>query len=299
MKQENITRILNGIDPTFLEECCLPPERNAMKKYSARRLAVLVAAACLLLCALITGYATGAFDSLIGKFWGSIQYADPEEERAKGRDDYADWLETELETQAVMLEISAKMQPENQFFPIAEGSSYGVTLLESYYDGEKCALGGKITLADEGIHFDVDETKLDKSAMEHLGDLETSALAEQVSPEEYAAILEQLKSRGSVAFRMEDAWLRDHVYAGGEDMGCCHSDVDPDGYFIIDPYVMGIGEISLPDSCIDQPEITITVNYTLQQEIYYLEGDAVYYLRQMESFPVDMTISRTQIPEES
>lgn len=293
MKRENLTRILNGIDPTFVEECSLPPERNEMKKISAHRLAVLVAAACLILSLLITGYATGVFDSLIGKFWGSIQYADPEEERAKGRDDYADWLETELETQSVMLEISEKMQQENRFFPIADGSPYGVTLLESYYDGKKCALGGKITVGDRGVHFDVDETKLDKSTMDYLGNLETSALAEQVSPEEYAAILEQLNSQGSVAFRMEDAWLRDHVYAGGEDIGCCHSDVDVDGYFIIDPYVMGIGEIALPDSCIDQPEITITVNYTLQQEIYYLEGDGVYYLRQLESFPVDMTIFRT------
>ncbi len=293
MDRKNITRILNGIDPAFVDECSLPPERNHMKSISARRLAVLVAAACLLLCALITGYATGAFDSLIGKFWGSIQYADPEEERAKGRDDYADWLEIELETQSVMLEISEKMQPENQFFPIGEGSPYGITLLESYYDGKRIALGGRVHSGDREIQWDVDEAKLDKSTMDHLGDLQASALAERFSPEDYATILDKINANGSVAFWMEDAWLRDHVYAGGEDIGCCHSDVDSDGYFVIDPYVMGIGEIALPESCIDRDEITITVNYTLSREIYYLVGENVYYSRQLESYPIDMVITRT------
>ena len=56
MKRENISKILSGIDPAFVEECVTQPsERNTMKH--SKRLAVLIAAACLLFALGITAYA--------------------------------------------------------------------------------------------------------------------------------------------------------------------------------------------------------------------------------------------------
>ncbi len=71
MSRENISKILSGIDPSFVEECAKQPsERNNMN-HSTRRIAVIVAAACLLFALAITAYATGALRSILGSFWGS------------------------------------------------------------------------------------------------------------------------------------------------------------------------------------------------------------------------------------
>ena len=68
MKRENISKILSGIDPAFVEECVMrPSERNTMKH--SKRIAVLIAAACLLFALGVTAYA--AARSILGDFWGS------------------------------------------------------------------------------------------------------------------------------------------------------------------------------------------------------------------------------------
>lgn len=301
MSRENISKILSGIDPSFVEECAKQPsERNNMN-HSARRIAVIVAAACLLFALAITAYATGALRSILGSFWGSYGDAlqDPQEQRALGRDDYADWLEGEHKMADDMLDIANKAVPQDTFVPIEPGSEAGITLLESYYDGEKIALGCQFRQFNlqEPIQYDID---LNDPAYAEMGALEVREDGAeflkygdcyQATEEDRAEIAARLERDGKVTFVTWDSWLGDHVYANGEDLGCCHGDVDPEGYFTVDPMVMGIGEVELPETCRDLPEITVTLNYRAQRIVYVVEGDTVRCAKlPVQNYPVDIIV---------
>lgn len=304
MKRDNISKILSGIDPTFVEECVTrPSERNTMKH--SKRLAVLIAAACLLVALGITAYA--AARSILGDFWGSYgeHLQDPQEQRALGREDYADWLEGEHKMVDKMLDIAGKTTPQNTFVPIQPGSKAGITLLESYYDGEKIALGCQFQRINLQlpIVYDID---LNDPAYAELGEMETqddlalfleygdSVITSEADRKEISA---RLKRDGKVTFAAWGSWLRDHVYANGEDLGCCHGDIDPEGYFTVDPMVMGIGEVELPENCRNQPEITVTLNYCVQPVVYQLEGDTLRKAElPMETYPVNITIANHAQP---
>ena len=304
MSRENISKILSGIDPSFVEECAKQPsERNNMN-HSTRRIAVIVAAACLLFALAITAYATGTLRSILGNFWGSYGDAlqDPQEQRALGRDDYADWLEGEHQMVDDMLDIAGKTTAQDTFVPIEPGSKAGITLLESYYDGEKIALGcqfHRINLQSP-IQFDID---LNDPAYAEMGTLEVREDGAeflkygdgyQTTEEDRAEIAARLERDGKVTFVTWDSWLRDHVYANGEDLGCCHGDVDPEGFFTVDPMVMGIGEVELPETCRDLPEITVTLNYCVQRIVYVLEGDSIRYATlPIVRYPVNLTVKNT------
>lgn len=304
MKRDNISKILSGIDPTFVEECVTrPSERNTMKH--SKRLAVLIAAACLLVALGITAYA--AARSILGDFWGSYGelLQDPQEQRALGREDYADWLEGEHQMVDKMLDIAGKTTPQNTFVPIQPGSKAGITLLESYYDGEKIAMGCQFQRMNlqAPIQFDID---LNDPTYAELGDMETRddlALFLEygdnciTTEEDRKEIAARLKRDGKVTFAAWGSWLRDHVYANGEDLGCCHGDIDPEGYFTVDPMVMGIGEVELPESCRNLPEITVTLNYVVQPVVYQLEGDTLRKAElPMETYPVNITIANHAQP---
>lgn len=301
MSRENITKILSGIDPSFVEECTKQPsERNGMK-YSTRRIAAIVIAACLLFALAITAYATGALRSILGDFWGSYgnMLQDPQEQRTKGREDYADWLEGEHKMADDMLAIADKAVPENTFVPIEPGSKAGITLLESYYDGEKIAMGCQFQWINlqMPLQYDID---LNDPAYADLGELQPRTDLEeflqygaghQVSQEELQEIAARLKRDGKVTFVTYDSWLSDHVYANGEDLGPCHGDIDEDGYFTVDPIVMGMGEVTLPESCRNLPEITVTLNYCVQPVVYVLEGDSFSRATApIQRYPVDITV---------
>ena len=301
MSRENISKILSGIDPSFVEECTKQPsERNGMK-HSTRRIAAIVIAACLLFALAITAYATGALRSILGNFWGSYGDAlqDPQEQRALGREDYADWLEGEHRMVDEMLDIAGKTTAQNTFVPIEPGSKAGITLLESYYDGEKIALGCQFRRMNlqEPIQYDID---LNDPAYAELGEMQTREdFAEfleygdgyQTTEEDRAEIAARLERDGKVTFVAWDSWLSDHVYANGEDLGCCHGDVDPEGYFTVDPMVMGIGEVELPESCRDLPEVTVTLNYRVQRIVYVVEGDTVRCAKlPVQNYPVDIIV---------
>ena len=87
------------------------------------------------------------------------------------------------------------------------------------------------------------------------------------------------------------------MYANGEDLGCCHGDIDLEGYFTVDPMVMGIGEVELPDNCRNLPEITVTLNYVVQPVVYQLEGDTLRKAElPMETYPVNITIANHAQP---
>ena len=304
MSRENISKILSGIDPSFVEECAKQPsERNNMN-HSTRRIAVIVAAACLLFALAITAYATGTLRSILGNFWGSYGDAlqDPQEQRALGRDDYADWLEGEHQMVDDMLDIAGKTTAQDTFVPIEPGSKAGITLLESYYDGEKIALGCQFQRINlqEPIQYDID---LNDPAYAEMGTLEVREDGAeflkygdgyQTTEEDRAEIAARLERDGKVTFVTWDSWLRDHVYANGEDLGCCHGDVDPEGFFTVDPMVMGIGEVELPETCRDLPEITVTLNYCVQRIVYVLEGDSIRYATlPIVRYPVNLTVKNT------
>ena len=304
MKRENISRILNGIDPTFVEECVTrPSERNTMKH--SKRLAVLIAAACLLVALGITAYA--AARSILGDFWGSYgeHLQDPQEQRALGREDYADWLEGEHQMVDKMLDIAGKTTPQNTFVPIQPGSKAGITLLESYYDGEKIAMGCQFRWINlqMPLQYDID---LNDPAYADLGELQPRTDLEefmqygaghQVNQEELQEIALRLKRDGKVTFVTYDSWLSDHVYANGEDLGPCHGDIDENGNFTVDPMIMGIGEVELPESCRNLPEITVTLNYCVEPVLYVLEGDSMSCATApIQRYPVNITIQNNTQP---
>ena len=301
MSRENISKILSGIDPSFVEECTKQPsERNGMK-HSTRRIAAIVIAACLLFALAITAYATGALRSILGNFWGSYGDAlqDPQEQRALGREDYADWLEGEHQMVDKMLDIAGKTTPQNTFVPIEPGSKAGITLLESYYDGEKIAMGCQFQRMNlqAPIQFDID---LNDPAYAELGEMEPREYFAEfleygdgcvTTEEDRKEIAARLERDGKVTFAAWGSWLSDHVYANGEDLGCCHGDIDPEGYFTVDPMVMGIGEVELPDSCRNLPEVTVTLNYCVQRVVYLLEGNTLRCAElPIQRYPVNIIV---------
>lgn len=304
MKRENISRILNGIDPAFVEECVTrPSERNTMKH--SKRLAVLIAAACLLVALGITAYA--AARSILGDFWGSYgeHLQDPQEQRALGREDYADWLEGEHQMVDKMLDIAGKTTAQNTFVPIQPGSKAGVTLLESYYDGEKIAMGCQFQRMNlqAPIQFDID---LNDPAYAEMGEMQPREDFTEfleygdnciTAEEDRKEIAARLKRDGKVTFVTYDSWLSDHVYANGEDLGPCHGDIDENGNFTVDPMIMGIGEVELPESCRNLPEITVTLNYCVQPVLYVLEGDSMSCATApIQRYPVNITIQNNTQP---
>ena len=301
MSRENISKILSGIDPSFVEECTKQPsERNGMK-HSTRRIAAIVIAACLLFALAITAYATGALRSILGNFWGSYGDAlqDPQEQRALGREDYADWLEGEHQMVDKMLDIAGKTTPQNTFVPIEPGSKAGITLLESYYDGEKIAMGCQFQRMNlqAPIQFDID---LNDPAYAEMGEMQPREDFTEfleygdnciTAEEDRKEIAARLKRDGKVTFVAWGSWLRDHVYANGEDLGCCHGDIDLEGYFTVDPMVMGIGEVELPASCRNLPEVTVTLNYCVQRVVYLLEGNTLRCAElPIQRYPVNIIV---------
>ena len=301
MSRENISKILSGIDPSFVEECTKQPsERNGMK-HSTRRIAAIVIAACLLFALAITAYATGALRSILGNFWGSYGelLQDPQEQRALGREDYADWLEGEHQMVDKMLDIAGKTTPQNTFVPIEPGSKAGITLLESYYDGEKIAMGCQFQRMNlqAPIQFDID---LNDPAYAEMGEMQPREDFTEfleygdnciTAEEDRKEIAARLKRDGKVTFMAWGSWLSDHVYANGEDLGCCHGDIDPEGYFTVDPMVMGIGEVELPETCRNLPEVTVTLNYCVQQVVYQLEGNTLRWAElPIQRYPVNIIV---------
>lgn len=299
MSHKKTIQVLNHIDSTLVEECAVCrgsvlPERNGMKKRtsSPRRLAALIAAACLLLALGVTAYATGAIQSLISRYWGSFQYRTPDDALREERPDYAQWLDEQIETQTMMLDIGEQAVQTQEAYQIPSLDGAGITLLEYYYDGEKIALGCQFHRPETQVDFSFDAedyTNLPFQTVE--ADDYPSYRALVKTPEELQAIEEKLQKDGAVSFLVSDAWLSDHVYGGGEDLGPCHGDPDENGFFTIDPIIMGMGEVELPERCRNLPEIEVTLTYRVVIYAFQLEGDTVQYARIGQAdYPIRFTI---------
>ena len=294
MSRNNMVKILNRIDPAFVEECafyCPPSERNGMKKWNSRRVAVLILAACLVFALAVTAYATGAIQSLISKYWSSFTYVAPDDALRQERPDYAQWLDTQLETQAMMLSIGEKAIQTEEPYQIPGLPRAGVTLLEYYYDGEKIALGCQFHNLENQVDFNFDAenySNLPFRTVEVGGYPDYRSMIKD--QEALRSIEKQLQKDGSVSFLVYEAHLSDSVCAEDALLAPC-GDLDENGFFTIDPIATNLNDGLLPEQCRNLPEITVSLTYRVRTYAFRLEGDTVQYADVGRAdYPVSFTI---------
>lgn len=289
MRRNQTVEILNRIDPALVEECASyrpPLERNGMKKIHRRRVAVLILAACLAVALAVTAYATGAIQSLIARYWGNIVYRTPDQQLREERPDYAQWLDTQLETQAMMQHIGEQAVQTDVSYRIPGLQGAGVTLLEYYYDGEKLSLACQVHRPEKPVVF-AQDISIQAEAEDWCPPYESIVR----NPADLQAIAYRKKAEGSVSFLAMDAWIGDHVYVNGENLGPSLGDPDNNGIFIIDPIFMGTGEVALPEGCRNLPQITVRLTYRVALYAYQSEAESLECAKVGQAdFPVYFTI---------
>lgn len=294
MSRNQIIDVLNKLDPALVEECAdyrLPSERNGMKKLNKRRMTAMILAACLVVALAVTAYATGAIQSLIGKYWSQYTYTTPDDALRQERPDYAAWLDEQLETQSMMLAVGEKAVQTRVDYPIPGLAGAGVTLLEYYYDGEKIALACQFHAPEAPVDFDFDPANypnLPYETLKHNGYPDYQSLVKDEAS--LQAIEEQLQKQGSVSFLVYEAHMSDGVYAQGENLAPC-GDLDENGIFTVDPIATGLNDGLIPEQCRNLAEVTVSLTYRVSVYAYQLEGDTVQYaaVGRMD-FPVSFTV---------
>lgn len=294
MSRNQIIEILNELDPALVEECAeyrLPSERNGMKKLNKRRLAAIILAACLVVALAATAYATGAIQSLIGKYWSSYSYTTPDDALREERPDYAAWLDEQRETQAMMLAVGEKAVQTQVDYPIPGLTGAGVTLLEYYYDGEKIALACQFHAPEQPVDFDFDPSAYPNLPFEALKPGGYPDYRSMVKDEaSLQAIEERLQKQGRVSFLVYESHMSDGVYAEGENLAPC-GDLDENGIFTVDPIATDLNNGQIPEKCRNLAEITVSLTYRVSVYAYQLEADTVQYaaVGRMD-FPVSFTV---------
>lgn len=294
MSRNQIIEILNELDPALVEECAeyrLPSERNGMKKLNKRRLAAIILAACLVVALAATAYATGAIQSLIGKYWSSYNYTAPDDALREERPDYAAWLDEQRETQAMMLAVGEKAVQTQVDYPIPGLTGAGVTLLEYYYDGEKIALACQFHAPEQPVDFDFDPSAYPNLPFEALKPGGYPDYRSMVKDEaSLQAIEERLQKQGRVSFLVYESHMSDGVYAEGENLAPC-GDLDENGIFTVDPIATDLNNGQIPEKCRNLAEITVSLTYRVSVYAYQLEADTVQYaaVGRMD-FPVSFTV---------
>lgn len=294
MSRNQIIEILNELDPALVEECAeyrLPSERNGMKKLNKRRLAAIILAACLVVALAATAYATGAIQSLIGKYWSSYSYTTPDDALREERPDYAAWLDEQRETQAMMLAVGEKAVQTQVDYPIPGLTGAGVTLLEYYYDGEKIALACQFHAPEQPVDFDFDPSAYPNLPFEALKPGGYPDYRSIVKDEaSLQAIEERLQKQGRVSFLVYESHMSDGVYAEGENLAPC-GDLDENGIFTVDPIATDLNNGQIPEKCRNLAEITVSLTYRVSVYAYQLEADTVQYaaVGRMD-FPVSFTV---------
>lgn len=305
MKSKQMLRAFGQIDEKYIEEYMedsmvlrVPPSQKEKcmgqyertRKHSTRRVVALILAACLVMGLCVTAYATGGFQSLIAKWASRFVYETPTDELREERPDYAEWLDEQLEIQGVLQEMGEQAQQVNEEKSPEELVQACVTLLESYYDGEKIAMTCRLTTPEMHVTFDFDKThpKFGQASIPGDGNWENYVPFE----EDRQLIKQKLESKGCVGFTTGSCYLKDHLYVNHEDFGYGHSEVESDGLFYIDPFYSGLGNVELPESCRDQSEVDVTVRLGYSQIHWWLEGDKVLWAFESngEVYPVTFTI---------
>lgn len=307
MNRERISEALNGISMEYITQCeAYTPKHpsyreNAMgryeqtRKHNGRKLLLLILAACLMMALGVTAYATGAA-SWITNWVQSFYYVVPDEELRESRPDYAEWLDEQLETQAIMEEIGKNAQPVNEKKQVRDVPEASITLLESYYDGDKFAVACRFEKPQWEPTFDFDENhplfaELQEAQQGYWMELE--AWEQNVPKEENRAeIRQRLEQDGHVGFTTYNFVVSDHVLVNGEDPGYFHTDPeDRDGVFYVDPYYTSVFGEELPDSCKNLSELEITFTVRRYSTYYWLEGDSIKWATgEVEDYPISFTI---------
>lgn len=294
MSRNQIINVLNELDPALVEECAeyrLPSERNGVKKLNKRRLTAIILAACLVVALAATAYATGAIQSLIGKYWSSYNYTAPDDALREERPDYAAWLDEQRETQAMMLAVGEKAVQTQVDYPIPGLTGAGVTLLEYYYDGEKIALACQFHAPEQPVDFDFDPSAYPNLPFEALKPGGYPDYRSMVKDEaSLQAIEERLQKQGRVSFLVYESHMSDGVYAEGENLAPC-GDLDENGIFTVDPIATDLNNGQIPEKCRNLAEITVSLTYRVSVYAYQLEADTVQYaaVGRMD-FPVSFTV---------
>lgn len=294
MSRNQIIDVLNKLDPALVEECAeyrLPSERNGMKKLNKRRMTAMILAACLVVALAVTAYATGAIQSLIGKYWSQYSYTTPDDALREERPDYAAWLDEQRETQTMMLAVGEKAVQTRVDYPIPGLTGAGVTLLEYYYDGEKIALACQFHAPEQPVDFDFDPSAYPNLPFEALKPGGYPDYRSMVKDEtSLQAIEERLQKQGRVSFLVYESHMSDGVYAEGENLAPC-GDLDENGIFTVDPIATGLNGGLIPEKCRNLEEITVSLTYRVSVYAYQLEADTVQYaaVGRMD-FPVNFTV---------
>lgn len=307
MNRERISEALNGISVEYITQCeaYLPEhpseQEDSMGRYqkhtklSGRKLLNLLLAACLVMGLGVTAYAAGAA-SWITNWVQSFYYVVPDEELRESRPDYAEWLDEQLETQAIMEEIGKNAQTVNEKKQVRDVPEASITLLESYYDGDKFAVACRFEKPQWEPTFDFDENHplFAELQEEQQGYWSEHEAWEQSVPEEEnrAEIRRRLEQDGRVGFTTYNFFLSDHVQVNGEDPGYFHTDPeDRDGIFYVDPYYTSVFGEELPDSCKNLPELEIGFTVRRFTKYYWLEGDSIQWaVGDIEDYPISFTI---------
>ena len=280
MSRNQIIDVLNKLDPALVEECAeyrLPSERNGMKKLNKRRMTAMIA--------------TGAIQSLIGKYWSQYSYTTPDDALREERPDYAAWLDEQRETQTMMLAVGEKAVQTRVDYPIPGLTGAGVTLLEYYYDGEKIALACQFHAPEQPVDFDFDPSAYPNLPFEALKPGGYPDYRSMVKDEtSLQAIEERLQKQGRVSFLVYESHMSDGVYAEGENLAPC-GDLDENGIFTVDPIATGLNGGLIPEKCRNLEEITVSLTYRVSVYAYQLEADTVQYaaVGRMD-FPVNFTV---------
>lgn len=288
---------LSFINPEYIHEGEFDSISTPAKTtHFHRKLVALILAACLILGLSITAYATGAIQSLLAKFAHGFYLEAPTDELRESRPDYAEWLDEQWETRAVLEEIAGKAQQVHETKKPEGLDDVSITLLESYYDGVKFSMACQFDEPLRPVTFDVDKNDPLFADLQELQDgywVQAADWPAYVSREEDQQLIRQkLERDGCVGFTTYDFFISDHVLVNGEDPGFFHTEPnDNDGIFYVDPFYTSVFGSELPETCqnLKELEITFTVRCCLTH--YWLEGDALRWANgERIDYPVSFTL---------
>lgn len=307
MNRKRISDALSGIDMQYIAECesyapalrKLPADKEHKMgryentaKYSRRKLIALVLAACLILGLGITAYATGAIQSLI---YGLAPRVPREHLEDMIREHPEDMEFQEILAEQELLEEMGEKAEKRDETVASDSIGASVTLLESCYDGENVSLACRLDKPELPTSFDFDESHPMFAELEEQSFYRPEYGISSCGNQEEAEKAEQiLRETGKVGFITQEIYLRDHVYINGEDCGPCHSDVDENGFFVVEPYVYGIGFVELSEASRNQPSVEVTMNLGKATR-YHWYADGKYYtcVGEIVDFPVTFTVRNT------
>ena len=306
MNREKISRAISGIRMDYIAESerYTPPKRKRSsdreetmgrferkKSVSSRRVIGLILAACLILGLAVTAYATGFVQSLFFKRADSLPVI-PNESRLQEDPGYAEWLDSQKETEQILQEIGANVQQVHEEVNLAELAGTSITMTESYYDGEKIGLVFRFKPAEIPVSFDFDTRNPEFSQLEEGHGWED--WREAVPSEEDRRTIERmLAENGQVGFTGYVLSPSDHVYVNGEDLYCVTA-LEDEGMYMVEPFSPIDADALLPESCRNQASVEVTLRLHCSQLHFWLEGNLVKWVwGDTETYPITFTLENS------